>query len=138
MKRRSASFKSVAVMMAAVLLVVSVPAGLARAGLVATEDLIGESRPDDRARVLEFLARDDVRAQMARLGVDPSEAAARVAALSDGEVARLAGVMDTVPAGQAHPAVIVIAVAAFVFLVLLVTDLLGLTDIFPFVKKTKR
>ena len=138
MKRRSASFKSVAVIMAAVLLGVSAPAGLARAGLVATEDIIGESRQDDRARVLEFLARDDVRAQMVRLGVDPSEAAARVAALSDGEVARLAGVMDTVPAGQAHPAAIVIAVAAFVFLVLLITDLLGLTDIFPFVKKTRR
>lgn len=138
MRRHAASFKSVAVTMAALVLVLSMPAGLARAGLVPTEDLIGESRQDDRARVLEFLARDDVRAQMLRLGVDPSEAAARVAALSDGEIARLAGVMDTVPAGQAHPALIVTAVAAFVFLVLLVTDILGLTDIFPFVKKAKR
>src|SRR3970040_461234 len=101
MKRRSASFKSVAVMMAAVLLGVSAPAGLARAGLVATEDIIGESRQDDRARVLEFLARDDVRAQMVRLGVDPSEAAARGAALSDGEVARLGGGMATVAEGPA-------------------------------------
>ena len=88
----------------------------------------------ERDRVAAFLARDDVRAQMAALGVDPAEAARRVAGLSDAEVQRIAGQLDQLPAGQSALGA-VIGAALLIFIVLLVTDLLGLTDVFPFVRR---
>lgn len=78
-----------------------------------------------------MLVRDDVAAALQRYGVDAAQARARVAVLSDAEVLQLGGRMDQLPAGGD-----VLGVAVFVFLVLLLTDILGYTDIFPFVKKT--
>jgi hypothetical protein len=139
MKARHPSLKLTALVMAAVMLVVSVPPRLAHAGLVTTEEVVDSVKPSDRARVLEFVQREDVRAQFMKFGVTASEAEARVAALSDGEVARIAGYLDAMPAGQApHPGLAIVIVLTIVFFVLVLTDLAGLTDIFPFVKKGKR
>lgn len=138
MNRSRPSFKLTALVMAAVVLLLSLPSGMARAGLVATEQLITErTASEDRARVLNFLQRDDVRKHLTTLGVRAEEAAARVAALSDAEIRTIAGHVDTVPAGQSAIGVVVGAIV-LIFIILLVTDLLGLTDIFPFVKKSKR
>jgi hypothetical protein len=80
-----------------------------------------------------LLAREEVRAQLIAWGVDPDEARARAARLSPTELEQLATRMDELPAGGN-----LIGAAVFVFLVLLVTDILGFTDVFPFVKKTVR
>ncbi len=131
-------FKLVAVHLAAMLFMLSCPPGAALAGLLSTEEVLAETDAStQRARLVHFLEREDVRAHMVRLGIPPREALERVAALSDGEVTRIAGHLDTMPAGQ-HPAAVIVGAAVLVFLVLLVTDLLGLTDIFPFVKKQAR
>jgi hypothetical protein len=133
------AFKLAALAMAVVMTIVSLPRGLAHAGLVETEQVIGESAASaDRARVITFLLREDVREQMIRLGVRPDEAIARVAALSDAELQRIAGHLDTLPAGQFGPPEALIITAAVIFLILLILDIAGVTDIFPFIKKTKR
>jgi hypothetical protein len=87
----------------------------------------------ERERVADFLARPDVRSLLQSYGVHPDDASARVAALSDSEVARLAAEIDRAPAGGDALGTIV-WVALVVFLVLLITDLLGLTKVFPFTK----
>ena len=66
--------------------------------------------------------------------MDPTEAAARVAALSDEQVREIAGQLDQLPAGQGAVGVVVGAIL-IIFLVLLITDLLGLTNVFPFVQR---
>lgn len=133
------SFKLTALVMAAVVLLLSSPSGLAQAGLVATEQVVAERAPhEDRAHVLNFLQREDVRKHLARLGVNPDEAVARVSALSDAEVRQVAGQVDRVPAGQDGTIGIIVGAIVLIFIILLLTDLLGLTDIFPFVKKSKR
>jgi hypothetical protein len=125
--------RGVALLLAVVMLAVSMPLGAARAALVTTDQALAESGgAGDRERVLAFLGRADVREQMVALGVDPAEAAARVAALSDQQVREIAGQLDRLPAGQSAVAAVVGAIL-IIFLVLLVTDLLGLTDVFPFV-----
>lgn len=125
----------VAPFMAALMVLVSVPMGAARAGLVPTDTLIAHGRADDdRARVLAFLGREQVREQIRAFGVDPDEAAARVSALSDAEISRLAGRIDALPAGQDIVGPLVGGIV-IIFLVLLVTDILGLTHIFPFVRR---
>ena len=88
--------------------------------------------PGASGQVSAFLQRQDVRRQMVALGVNPAEAVARVASLSDGEIRQIAGQMENLPAGQGV-IVALIGAAVFIFLVLLITDLLGLTHVFPFV-----
>jgi hypothetical protein len=125
--------RGVAFLLAVVMLTVSMPLGAARAALVTTDQILAESEgATDRERVLAFLGRAEVREQIVALGVDPAEAAARVAALSDAQVREIAGQLDQLPAGQSAIAAVIGAVL-IIFLVLLVTDLLGLTNVFPFV-----
>ena len=124
--------RGVALILAMVMLAISMPLGTARAAVVTTDQVLAESGATDRERVLAFLGRVDVRDQIVALGVDPAEAAARVAALSDAQVREIAGQIDQLPAGQSAVGVVVGAIL-IIFLVLLVTDLLGLTNVFPFV-----
>jgi multidrug resistance efflux pump len=85
----------------------------------------------DRGQLLAALDREDVRQQLVAMGVDPKAAQERVAALSDEEIQNLNGRVQSLPAGGD-----ILGVAVLIFLVLLLTDILGYTDIFPFVKKT--
>ncbi len=124
--------RAVALAMALILFLTSLPLGSAQAAMIGTDQVIGGTAQDERGKVLAFVQREDVRSQMVSLGVDPAEAEARVASLSDQEVAQIAGKIDGLPAGQGV-IVAIIGAAVFIFLVLLVTDLLGLTHIFPFV-----
>jgi hypothetical protein len=125
--------RGVALVVALAVLITSMPLGTVQAALVSTEQMLAAGDgAADRARVLAFLARADVRAQIVALGVDPDEAAARVAALDDAQVREVAGQLDRLPAGQSAIGIIVGAIL-IIFLVLLVTDLLGLTNVFPFV-----
>lgn len=127
----------IAMPLIALMMAIAMPLGAAQAALVGTEQLIAPSDSDaDRARVAAFIARDDVRAQMRSMGVDPDEAAARVAVMSDVEIQRIAAKIDEMPAGQSAVGAVVGAVV-LIFVILLITDLLGLTDVFPFVKRNK-
>lgn len=102
------------------------PAG---AALVTTDRVLERGACAD---VSAFLQRADVRANLEAMGVDPASAHARVAALSDEEVADLAGRIAELPAGGS-----VVGALVFVFLVLLVTDILGLTKVFPFTRPVR-
>ena len=125
--------KPIALMLAAALFVTSLPIGVARAGLVTTEQVVEQrSAASDRERLTAILLRDDVRQQMEALGVDRDEALARLAGLSDQEVQQIAGRIDQLPAGQ-NVLVGVLVIAGVVFIVLVVMDLLGVTDVFPFI-----
>ena len=64
--------------------------------------------------------------------MDRNEALARLASLSDQEVQEIAGRIDELPAGQ-NAVVGVLVIAGVVFLVLVIMDLLGVTDVFPFI-----
>jgi hypothetical protein len=127
--------RPLALALAVVIAIVSLPAGLARAAMIPTDEVVGlQAAVGERARVEAFLSRADVQAQMAALGIDPVEAARRVGGLSDLEVAQIAGHLDTLPAGEGAVGAVVGA-AVLIFLVLLVADLLGLTNVFPFVRR---
>jgi len=123
--------------MAALMFAVSMPLGAAQAALVSTEQVVEKSQIEaDRARIAALMSREDVQSQLKAQGVDPDEALARVAALSDAEVSQIADRIDALPAGQDALGTIV-ALALIVFIVLFITDLLGYTDVFPFVKSTR-
>lgn len=115
-------------------LALSVHLPLAQAAVIGTEAVISAQQAEiDRARVQDLLGRAEVTNRLIAAGVDPDQVSARVDALSDNEVHRLAGKIDQLPAGGDALGVLV-----FVFVVLLITDILGFTDVFPFVKKPVR
>ncbi len=128
------SKRVVAIAMAMLMAMTSMPIGVAKAEMVTTDQVIEQVDPtEDRSRAMDFMLREDVQQQLTILGVDPEEAARRVASLSDEEIQEIAGRLDELPAGEGVGAIV--GVILIIFLVLLVTDLLGYTDIFPFVKK---
>lgn len=120
--------------LAGVMLLTAVPLQPAQAALVSTQQAIQtDQAATNRAKVDALMQREDVRAEMARLGVDPDEATQRVAALSDGEIAQIAGQLETMPAGQSVLGTILI-LAGVTAIVLVVLDILGVTDVFSFIR----
>jgi len=105
----------------------------AQAAMVGTDQIV-QQQSDDQARekVIAFLDRSEVQQQLQSFGVAAEDAQARVANLSDSEVQMLAGKIDQLPAGGVVGAVI--GAVVFIFLVLLITDLLGLTNVYSFVR----
>ena len=107
----------------------------AQAALVPTEEaarLATVSQAESgHARLTAALARDDVRAEMLRQGVDPTLAQEWIAALTDDEATRLADQIDSAPAGG------IIGAILLVFFVLLITDILGLTKVVPFTRSIR-
>ena len=133
MSRLSSLRKWITAVVAASLLAAALPAGQARAGLVGTEQVVQSiAAQQDRDRLRGFMLRDDVRSQMVALGVDPAEASARIDGLTEEEIARIVGEIDQLPAGQ-DAAVVIISGALAVLLILILTDILGYTDVFSFV-----
>jgi hypothetical protein len=106
----------------------------AQAGMIATDQAAASAT---RARLEGLLDRADLQAQLAAYGVKASDVKARVAALSDDEAAQLAAQIDSAPAGG-DAAGALIGAALIVFLVLLLTDILGYTHVFPFTKSMRR
>ena len=86
-----------------------------------------------RAFVDATLQRADVAAALRERGVDPLQAQARVDALSDAEVMAVADRIDTAPAGAGD----ILGTIVFIFVLLLVTDILGFTRIFPFTRSIR-
>jgi hypothetical protein len=96
--------------------------------MVGTDWALSTEAGDHRTRISSLLDRAEVQAQLATYGVSAADVHARVAAMTEEEVARLAANIDNEPAGG------IIGAIVLVFLVLLVTDILGYTKIFPFTR----
>ena len=99
----------------------------AYAGVITTQQaLSAEARAGTEQQVRAALARDDVRQAMGHYGVSPADADARIASLSDAELLQLQDQIDRLPAGGDG----VLAVIGIVFVVLLILELVGVTNIF--------
>jgi hypothetical protein len=98
----------------------------AYAGVISTEQYLASvDRQHALSRIDAVLARADVQQRLEQLGVDPVEAIARAAALSDAELVALAANLEELPAGGS-----LLGVLGVVFIVLLVLELVGVTNIF--------
>jgi hypothetical protein len=107
----------------------------AMAALVGTERVFDAERVQNARELIHgLMAREDIQAALVREGIDPGEAQARAESLSDAEAVRLAGAIETLPAGGNALGLIVGAIL-LVFIILLITDIMGYTDVFPFTKK---
>jgi len=101
----------------------------ASAGIVTTDQLAASA---ERDQVKDFLQRAEVRSRLQSMGVDADAARARVNALTDAEARDLAARIDELPAGGE-----ILGILLTVFIVLLITDILGFTKVFPFTRSIK-
>lgn len=109
----------------------AVSAGAPAAQLIGAEDVAAAA--SGRALLEQTLQRADVVAALEARGVNIDAARARVAALTDAEAAHVAAQIDAAPAGADG----VLGTIVFIFVVLLITDILGFTKIFPFTRSIR-
>jgi hypothetical protein len=103
--------------------------------MITAETVLDAGRVSEaRAYVNSVLSREEVKAALVAQGIDVREATMRTHALSDAEILAIADRMESLPAGGSTGETIII-VSLVIFVVLLVTDIMGYTDLFPFVKK---
>ena len=136
MRHIRCSIKPIGCFMAIFMLMLSGPFQSAMAAMVGTEALIDIERSQDARNYLQsLLAREDVKNMLVAQGVDLQEAKDRIDGLTDAEALRVAERLQELPAGGDGFFTALLIVVFIVFLVLLVTDIAGYTDVFPFVKK---
>ncbi len=108
----------------------------ADSGLIRTEQLVTptteKALQGDQARLVALLDRADLAQRLRERGVSADELRARVAALTDAEAAEVMARIDNAPAGSD-----VLSLVFTVFIVLLVTDILGFTKVFPFTRSIR-
>ncbi len=103
----------------------------AYAAIIGTDAAIQAEKSDaDRSKIKTLLARSEMQQKLVAAGVNPEQVSARVDAMSNTEITALAGQLDKAAAGGDA-----LGIALLVFLALVVSDLMGWTDIFPFTKK---
>jgi hypothetical protein len=127
--------KAIAIMVIVTFSTLSIISAPVHATMINTVEIFKQNQNDLSSKSINtFLDRSEVQKYLVAWGVSPEEAKARIDSLSDQEIENIASRMDQLPAGGDAIGTIVGA-ALVVFIVLLITDILGLTDVFPFVKK---
>jgi len=96
------------------------------------ESAFSGAADQDRARIITALSRQDVQAALIERGIDPAQARSRVATLTDEEASAMATQIENAPAGSG-----IIGAIVLVFLVLLLTDILGFTKVYPFTRSIR-
>lgn len=95
------------------------------------EQAFTKSADQDRVSILNSLSREDVQVALIERGIDPAQARDRVASLTDEEASAMASQIENAPAGG------IIGAILLVFFVLLVTDILGFTKVYPFTRSVR-
>lgn len=101
----------------------------AQAAMVSTWSLMEEQQLGTEQEQLKgYLAQEEVKDKLLALGADPEQLQQRVDNLTLAELQQLNQQIEELPAGSG-----VIGAIVLIFVVFIITDALGATDIFPFV-----
>ncbi|MCP1327966.1 PA2779 family protein [Halomonas sp. 707D4] len=131
MKTLRASLSSLLILALVITSLPVVAATPAASELMSTQSVLASDQAgSDRQRISDVLARADVQQALLNQGVSPADVQERVAALSDSEAQQMADRLDELPAGAGG----VVGALFAVFVILLITDILGLTDVYPFTR----
>jgi hypothetical protein len=129
--------KSIAIVVIAAFSALSIISAPARATMVGTGEIFKQNHRDIlRERVNKLIERPEIQKYLVAWGVNPEEAKARIDSLSDEEIENISSKMDQLPAGGDAVGAL-IGAALIVFIILLITDILGFTNVFSFVRSHK-
>jgi hypothetical protein len=131
------SFRKFVAMTVAIALSHTAGLQVAQAAMIATDAVAVASADAQmvvrRAHVMDTLNRADVAQALMDKGVDMDAARARVASLSDADVTKLADQLDKAPAGASD----ILGTIVLIFFLLLITDILGFTKVYPFTRSIR-
>jgi len=125
MVRKTGWFVVVAVVMAGWMGVLGSVRGVAEAGVIASSLSDAGSRAEDMAKVQSFLENKVVVQKLIDYGVSPAEAMAKVKAMSEQDLHRLASLTDRAAAGTSDALGFLIGLAILVILVIVILKLLN-------------
>lgn len=124
------SKKGIAIALSAQLVLATQAVTSAQAEMLGTDAAINKyTALANRNALMDEMQREDVQAEIVALGIDPAEAEARLAALSDAEITTMLTQMENDSAGAD-----IVGTLFTVFVILLVTDLLCFTRVFNFTR----
>ncbi len=127
--------KMIAVLLALVISTMTIEASYAGTKMFTTTEVMsGITLNQDREKIITFMESKEVQSKMIAMGVDPREAIQRVASLSPDEISKLSREIDKAPAGADGGVGAVLGAVLLVFIILLITDILGFTKVFPFTR----
>lgn len=133
---KSVFFKQVSRVLIVSTLGMCLPMSPVQAAMVSTGEAVSSAQArtaeQQREHVRAMLARQDVQAGLLKQGVDPAAVKSRVDALTDEEVSQVSGKLDQAPAGGD-----IIGALVTIFIVLLITDILGFTKVFSFTRPVR-
>ena len=104
-----------------------------QAAMISTPDVIAvEQSQYDRAQLIAMMDREDVQTQLLAMGVTADQAKERVNSMTDLEVAQLNDRLADMPAGAG-----VLGAVVIIFVVFVITDAIGATNIFSFIRPVR-
>lgn len=107
----------------------SLSLGSAQAAIVSNQQIIDKTyQVNDKQTLLQTINREDVQQQLLSMGVSSADIESRINQMTHEEIAQLNQQMTELPAGADGLGIVVL-----VFLVFVITDIIGATDIFPFI-----
>ncbi|MGI9571230.1 MAG: PA2779 family protein [Desulfobulbia bacterium] len=135
MKLFRTRFKFLSAYLVVMMVVLTVPHQSVLAAMVDTEVTLAITADGQNARnaIKTILAREDAQAVLKAQGINPLEAMARVDSLTDAEAQRIADQIEELPAGGGFFVTFLIVVGVIV-LILAITDAMGYTNVFTFVR----
>ena len=123
--------KPLSILMLVIFSVTVVFAPAVHASMLPTGTVLENDADEIRSRIHDMLDAEEVQSALEKRGISESEARARVDAMTESQLRALSGHMDAQPSGEGLGTVV--GAIVFVFIVLLITDIVGLTNVFPFV-----
>jgi hypothetical protein len=133
MKMSRKKMKLLGAFLSVLMLLIAVPQRSLFATMVETEVVLTEdAERDSRTAIKHLIAREDVRNALKAKGIEPTEANRRVDCLSNEEIARIATQIEDLQAGGSFLGVVV-GIAVIIFIVFMITDYTGRTDVFPWI-----
>lgn len=134
--RSESAKRSVAMVCIIAILVPSLVPATAHAGVITTRQVLDEQRTAYERQELQALVEDErIQSRLVSMGVDPDQLHDRIGVMTDRELAKVNDAIERLPAGGAHGAVGgILGILLLLFIVFVITDVIGATDIFPFIR----
>ena len=121
---------TVSVLFAVGLLSLSIPA---QAAMVGTAQIVGDASGQIFSSKIMQQKRDWIQTQLQQAGVSEVDSALRVSSMSDDQVMQIHQGMQEMPAGAGAAGTVLL-----IFVILAITDYMGVTDIFPFIRPKEK
>ena len=100
------------------------------AAMISNDMVINHAQHNNaKAELLQTINRSDIKQQLLNMGVKPEDIESRINLMTREEIAQLNHQLDELPAGGD-----ILGIILIIFIVFVITDVIGATDIFPFIK----